>query len=99
MQPISGAAAAPFGADPFWVSVAIFALAYLLIITERINRSIIALLGARSLRASIKLLRRNKSFTPSPPGALRCGLADRIAGVQHNFARDLARVGRICHGQ
>jgi Na+/H+ antiporter NhaD/arsenite permease-like protein len=35
-----------FGTDPFWVAVAVFALTYLLIIAERINRSIIAMLGA-----------------------------------------------------
>jgi Na+/H+ antiporter NhaD/arsenite permease-like protein len=34
-----------FGADPFWVSIAVFALSYLLVIADRINRSIIALLG------------------------------------------------------
>src|ERR1041385_5896815 len=38
-----------FGADPFWVAVAIFAATYLLIVTERINRSIIALLGAGAM--------------------------------------------------
>ena len=46
MQQVSGAASIVFGADPFWVAVTIFALTYLLIIAERINRSIIALLGA-----------------------------------------------------
>ena len=46
------AAAPVFGADPFWVAIAIFALAYLLIIADRINRSIIALLGAGALIAS-----------------------------------------------
>jgi Na+/H+ antiporter NhaD/arsenite permease-like protein len=35
-----------FGIDPFWVAIAVFALTYLLIIAERINRSIIAMLGA-----------------------------------------------------
>jgi Na+/H+ antiporter NhaD/arsenite permease-like protein len=35
-----------FGLDPAWVAAAIFLLSYGLIITERINRSIIALLGA-----------------------------------------------------
>jgi Na+/H+ antiporter NhaD/arsenite permease-like protein len=35
-----------FGLDPFWVSLALFALTYIAIITERLNRSIIALLGA-----------------------------------------------------
>ena len=34
-----------FGADPFWVSIAVFALSYLLVIADRINRSIIPLLG------------------------------------------------------
>ena len=32
------AAATVFGADPFWVAIAIFALAYLLIVADRINR-------------------------------------------------------------
>ena len=35
-----------FGGDPFWISLAIFALTYIAIITERLNRSIIALIGA-----------------------------------------------------
>ncbi len=35
-----------FGLSPAWVAVAIFTVTYLLVITERINRSIIALLGA-----------------------------------------------------
>ena len=35
-----------FGTDPFWVAIAVFALTYLLIIADRINRSIIAVLGA-----------------------------------------------------
>ena len=34
------------GADPFWLAIAVFALTYLLVVTDRINRSIIALLGA-----------------------------------------------------
>ena len=46
------AAATVFGADPFWVAIAIFALAYLLIVADRINRSIIALLGAGALIVS-----------------------------------------------
>src|SRR5436189_6242350 len=52
MQQVSGAAAVLFGADPFWVAVAIFALTYLLIVTERINRSIIAMLGAGAMIVS-----------------------------------------------
>jgi Na+/H+ antiporter NhaD/arsenite permease-like protein len=44
-----GSGTAIFGTDPFWVAIAIFALAYLLVIADRINRSIIALLGAGAL--------------------------------------------------
>jgi len=40
------APASLFGADSFWVAIVIFALTYALVITDRINRSIIALLGA-----------------------------------------------------
>jgi Na+/H+ antiporter NhaD/arsenite permease-like protein len=40
------APALPFGADPFWVAIVVFALTYVLVVTDRINRSIIALLGA-----------------------------------------------------
>ena len=40
---------AVFGADPFWVAIAVFAVTYLLIITDRINRSILALLGAAAM--------------------------------------------------
>jgi hypothetical protein len=32
-----------FGADPFWVAIGVFALTYLLVIADRINRPIIAL--------------------------------------------------------
>src|SRR5437667_4651462 len=46
MHQVSGAATTLFGVDPFWVAVAIFAATYALIVAERINRSIIALLGA-----------------------------------------------------
>lgn len=35
-----------FGLDPFWLSTAILAVTYLTIMTERINRSVVALLGA-----------------------------------------------------
>jgi Na+/H+ antiporter NhaD/arsenite permease-like protein len=35
-----------FGLSPFWLAIAIFLLSYVLIMAERINRSIIALLGA-----------------------------------------------------
>ena len=34
------------GGNPFWVAIGVFALSYLLVIADRINRSIIALLGA-----------------------------------------------------
>jgi Na+/H+ antiporter NhaD/arsenite permease-like protein len=40
------APASLLGADPFWVAIVIFVLTYVLIVTDRINRSIIALLGA-----------------------------------------------------
>jgi Na+/H+ antiporter NhaD/arsenite permease-like protein len=46
MQHVSAAAPVIFGADPFWVAIGVFALTYLLVIADRINRSIIALLGA-----------------------------------------------------
>ncbi|MCI5049038.1 MAG: ArsB/NhaD family transporter [Rickettsiales bacterium] len=35
-----------FGFDPFWFAVLLFGFAYLLIMTEKINRAIVALLGA-----------------------------------------------------
>src|SRR5882724_4756331 len=46
MQHVSTAAPVMFGADPFWIAIGVFALTYLLVIADRINRSIIALLGA-----------------------------------------------------
>jgi Na+/H+ antiporter NhaD/arsenite permease-like protein len=46
MHQVSTAAPAIFGADPFWVAIAVFGLTYLLVVTDRINRSILALLGA-----------------------------------------------------
>ena len=35
-----------FGGDPFWISLAIFTITYVVVITERLNRAIIALIGA-----------------------------------------------------
>ncbi len=35
-----------FGWDPFWVSTILFILTYAVIITERVNRAIVAGLGA-----------------------------------------------------
>jgi Na+/H+ antiporter NhaD/arsenite permease-like protein len=53
MHEVSGGAAAGLlGTDPFWVAIAIFALAYLLVVADRINRSIVALLGAGALVVS-----------------------------------------------
>ena len=46
MQHVSAAAPVIFGADPFWVAIGVFALTYVFVIADRINRSIIALLGA-----------------------------------------------------
>src|SRR5437868_3226906 len=38
-----------FGADPIWVATIVFVLTYVLVITDRINRSIIAMLGAGAM--------------------------------------------------
>ena len=46
MMPATVASATIFGADPFWVAIGVFALTYVFVIADRINRSIIALLGA-----------------------------------------------------
>jgi Na+/H+ antiporter NhaD/arsenite permease-like protein len=46
------AAPGPFGADPAWVAVILFVLTYLLVIADRINRSIIAMLGAGAMIVS-----------------------------------------------
>jgi len=46
MHQVSATTPAMFGADPFWVAITVFALTYVLVIADRINRSIIALLGA-----------------------------------------------------
>src|SRR5215467_15259825 len=35
-----------FGLDPMWVSTALLAVTYALIISEKVNRSIVALVGA-----------------------------------------------------
>lgn len=45
MDQLRTATSAVFGLDPAWVAMAIFVLTYVLVIAERINRSIIALLG------------------------------------------------------
>ena len=46
------AAPGPFGADPAWVAVILFVLTYLLVIVDRINRSIVAMLGAGAMIVS-----------------------------------------------
>jgi len=46
------AAPGPFGADPAWVAVILFVLTYVLVIADRINRSIIAMLGAGAMIVS-----------------------------------------------
>src|SRR3954453_11972818 len=38
-----------FGADPIWVATILFVLSYLFVIADRINRSIIAMLGAGAM--------------------------------------------------
>jgi Na+/H+ antiporter NhaD/arsenite permease-like protein len=38
-----------FGLDPMWISTCVLALTYAIIITEKINRSIVALLGAAAM--------------------------------------------------
>jgi len=46
------AAPGPFGADPAWVAVILFVVTYLFVIADRINRSIIAMLGAGAMIVS-----------------------------------------------
>src|SRR6266851_5001626 len=46
MDQLTGASSVIFGMSAAWVATIIFALTYVLIIAERINRSIIALIGA-----------------------------------------------------
>jgi Na+/H+ antiporter NhaD/arsenite permease-like protein len=41
-----GAAEVLFGLDPFWTATVLFVLAYVVIMSERINRAVVALLGA-----------------------------------------------------
>lgn len=41
-----GAAQALFGLDPFWTATALFVVSYLIIMSERINRAVVALLAA-----------------------------------------------------
>jgi len=51
MQQIAAAAALP-GAEMMWVVTILFVLTYVLIVTDRINRSIIAMLGAGAMVVS-----------------------------------------------
>ncbi len=46
MDQLSNSSSVIFGLSPAWVAITVFALTYLLVIAERINRSILALLGA-----------------------------------------------------
>ena len=41
-----------FGADPIWVAAIVFVLSYVFVIADRINRSIIAMLGAGAMIVS-----------------------------------------------
>jgi Na+/H+ antiporter NhaD/arsenite permease-like protein len=52
MDHLIGASSVVFGLSPAWVATVIFAVSYVLVIAERINRSIIALLGAGSMIVS-----------------------------------------------
>ena len=58
-----------FVLDPFWVATTVFALTHLLVIADRINRAIIALLGASVMVVSGGLSQdeaiRGIDFTPS----------------------------------
>ncbi len=49
MHLVSAVAPGVFGIAPFWMAIAVFSLTYLLVIADRINRSIIALLGAGAM--------------------------------------------------
>src|SRR5882672_7814193 len=49
MYQIGAAAPGIFGTEPMWVATILFVLTYLLIIADRINRSIIAMLGAGAM--------------------------------------------------
>src|SRR5882762_3262624 len=49
MHQIGAAAPGIFGTEPMWVATILFVLTYLLIIADRINRSIIAMLGAGAM--------------------------------------------------
>ena len=53
------AAPGPFGADPAWVAVILFVVTYLLVIADRINRSIIALTKSPVLTTPILESLRN----------------------------------------
>ncbi len=52
MDHLTGASSVVLGLDPAWLAAAIFVLTYVLIVAERINRSIIALLGAGAMIVS-----------------------------------------------
>jgi Na+/H+ antiporter NhaD/arsenite permease-like protein len=48
----TGAAQVLFGIDPLWLSTAIFILAYVVLLSERIHRTVVALLGAAAMVVS-----------------------------------------------
>ena len=47
-----------FGLDPLWVSTILFVVTYVVIITERINRAIVAGLGASLMIAHMDAKRK-----------------------------------------
>jgi Na+/H+ antiporter NhaD/arsenite permease-like protein len=50
-----------FGLDPMWVSTCVLALTYAIIITEKVNRSIVALLGAAAM-VIVGVLHQGEAF-------------------------------------
>jgi len=71
MQHVSAAAPVIFGADPFWVAIGVFALTYLFVIADRINRSIIALLGA-GIMVITGILSQDEAIRGIPGSSWRC---------------------------
>ena len=86
-----------FGWDPIWVSCILFVLTYAVIVSERVNRAIVALVGA-GLMVSLGVLNQETAIRGVDFNTL--GPADRNDGARgHHPAQRRVPVHRDLVGQ
>ena len=60
------ASAVLFGLDPMWVAAILFALTYVVVMTEKINRAIVSLLAERfKYTSQVGVLKARAGFAPA----------------------------------